>query len=141
MTIANEKIIEQQKLENGIELLLYDCSRLVAGDRWLVELRCEAHMVIDETYWNLVPNDEPTLPEIREILGDRLSFITTKQRNFVDEGEREPVLREMVQQVYSSMLEYLKRPHFPQEYFKKQYNDVLQQVLYQREMNNKTDTC
>jgi hypothetical protein len=93
------KLIEQQQLENGIELLLYDRSRVTAGDRWQVQLLCEAHITIDESYWDMVTQEESRLlPDIRKILEDRLVFVTTKVRNFVDAEERETVLQEMVQQ-------------------------------------------
>src|SRR5210317_2404073 len=104
------KLIEQQQLENGIELLLYDRSRVTAGDRWQVQLLCEAHITIDESYWDMVTQEESRLlPDIRKILEDRLVFVTTKVRNFVDAEERETVLQEMVQQVHNSILEYLEK--------------------------------
>jgi hypothetical protein len=139
MTDDTGKIIDQQYLENGIELLLYDRSRVTAGDRWQVELKCEAHIQIDESYWDMVTEEEDRLlPDIRKILGERLVFVATKQRNFVDANERETVLQEMVQQVYNSMLKYLKKPQFPQEFFKKQYRDAHQKVLIQRAMERET---
>lgn len=139
MTGDTGKIIDQQHLENGIELLLYDRSRVTAGDRWQVELKCEAYIQIDESYWDMVTEEEDRLlPDIRKILGDRVVFVATKQRNFVDANERETVLQEMVQQVHSSMLEYLKKPHFPQEFFKKQYRDARQKVLIQQAMDRET---
>ena len=135
MTNETEKVIEQQQLDNGIELFLYDRSLVTAGDRWQVELKCEAHIPIDESYWEMVTHEEAhLLPDIRKILGDRLVFVATKQRNFVDANERETVLQEMVQQVYNSMLKYLKKAHFPREFFKKQYREALQQVLIQQAM-------
>ena len=139
MTDDTGKIIDQRHLENGIELLLYDRSRVTAGDRWQVELKCEAHIQIDESYWDMVTDEEGRLlPDIRKILGDRLVFVATKQRNFVDANERETVLQEMVQQVYNSMLKYLKKAHFPREFFKKQYRDARQKVLIQQAMERET---
>ena len=135
MTNETEKVIEQQQLDNGIELFLYDRSLVTEGDRWQVELKCEAHIPIDESYWEMVTHEEAhLLPDIRKILGDRLVFVATKQRNFVDANERETVLQEMVQQVYNSMLKYLKKAHFPREFFKKQYREALQKVLIQQAM-------
>ena len=136
MKIETGRIIEQQQLENGIELLLYDRSRITAGDRWQVELKCEAHMPIAESFWDLAVEEESRLlPDIRKILGDKLVFVTIQQRNFIDANERETVLQEMVQKVHSSMLEYLKKPRFPQEFFKKQYRETLQKVLIQQAMD------
>ncbi len=137
MTAETEKIIEQQQLDNGIELFLYDRSRLTAGDRWQVELKCEAHIPIEKSFWGMMEHDAPQLlADVRRILGDRLVFVTTKKRNFVDAKERETVLQEMVQQIYSTMLEYLKKPHFPQKFFMKQYRDACQKVLLRQAMNN-----
>ena len=139
MTDDTGKIIDKLHLENGIELLLYDRSRVTAGDRWQVELKCEANIPIDESYWEMVTHEEAhLLSDIRKILGDRLVFVATKQRNFVDANERETVLQEMVQQVYNSMLKYLKKAHFPREFFKKQYREAHQKVLIQQAMERET---
>lgn len=140
MTDDTGKIVEQQRLENGIELILYDRSRLTAGDRWQVQLICEAHIPVDESLWDMMAEEEPRLlPDIRKILGDRLDFVTTKQRNFVDAEECETILQVMVQQVHNSMLDYLKKPHFPQEYFKKQYRETRQKVLIRQAMDRKAN--
>jgi hypothetical protein len=137
MTEETGKIIERQQLENGIELLLYDRSRVTAGDRWQVELICEAHIPIAESFWELVAEEEDQLlPDIRKMLGDQLVFVAIKQRNFIDAEERETVLQDMVQQVHSIMLVYLKKPQFPQKFFKKQYRDALQKLLIQQAMNS-----
>jgi len=133
--VENERIIEQQILGNGIKLILFDKSKLTAGDRWLVELRCEAHITIDENFWEMVSGEDAEIQaEIRKILGDHLVFESIKQRNFIDEREREDVLQEMVRQVHSSMLEYLKRAHFPQEFFKKQYRETHKKLLLRQAM-------
>ena len=140
MSVETGKIIKQQQLENGIELILFDRSRVTAGDRWQVQLICEAYIPIDESFWDMVVKEESQLlPDIRNILGERLVFVTTKQRNFVDAEELENVLHEMVQQVHNSMLEYLKKPHFPQAYFKKQYRETIQKVLLQQAKDRVTD--
>ena len=139
MTNETEKVIEQQQLDNGIELFLFDRSRVTAGDRWQVELKCEALVPIDGSYWDMMAQEDPKLlPVIRKILGEQLVFVATKQRNFVDAKEREAVLQEMVQQVYNSMLEYLKKPHFPQKFFKKKYRETHQKVLIQQAMDQET---
>jgi hypothetical protein len=138
MTNETEKVIEQQ-LDNGIELFLFDRSRVTAGDRWQVVLKCEALVPIDGSYWDMMAQEDPKLlPDIRKILGEQLVFVATKQRNFVDAKEREAVLQEMVQQVYNTMLEYLKKPHFPQEFFKKKYRETHQKVLIQQAMERET---
>ena len=97
MTDKSGKLIKQQRLENGIELFMYDQSRLMAGDRWQVELKCEAHIPIEKSFWDIVEHEDSQLAsEISKILGDRMVFVTTRQRNFVDIKEQEPVFQEMM---------------------------------------------
>ena len=130
------KIIGRQKLGNGMELILYDRSRLMAGDRWLVELVCKAYIPIDESYWEIAADEDPQrLYAIGEMLGEKLEFHINKKRNFVAAEDWETVLREMVQQVYDSILEYIKRPDFPRRLFAKQYQDARQKLLIQQAMN------
>lgn len=132
------EIIERQQLDNGMELILYDRSRMMAGDRWLVDIRWEASIPVDASYWEIMAHEEPRNHlAIREMLGDKLVFSSSKKRNFVDAEEKETRLQEMVQQVYDSILEYLNRPDFPQRLFKKQYRDVRQKVLLQQAMQRK----
>ena len=140
--MEDDRIIEQQELENGITLILFDRSRVTAGDRWLVELKCEAHIQTEDGFWNMVAEEDSKLQaDIRKILGDRLVFETVNKRNFIDASEREIVLQEMVQQFYSTILEYLKRPHFPQEFFKKQYREARKKILLEQAIKRNADTC
>ena len=40
-----KKLVDEIKLKNGLTLLLYDRSKLLAGDRWLIAL--EAYMEVE----------------------------------------------------------------------------------------------
>lgn len=123
-----------------MELVLYDRSRIMAGDRWLVELQCEAHIPIDNSFWELMAGEEPTLASgIRKVLGENLLFATNRKKNFVSAEEREAVLQEMVDQIFSSMLEYLRRPQFPLKLFKKQFHEARQKVLIQQAMSRERE--
>lgn len=131
----SEKIIEKKQLENGVELQLIDSSRVMVGDRWLVELKCEAHITVDENCWDMIEEEnQELLQNIRESFGGRLVFATTKQRNFVDAADCETVFQEMMQQFKGSVLDYLNSPNFPQEFFRKQYQESRQKLLIQKAM-------
>ena len=133
-------IIERRKLENGIELILYDRSRIMSGDRWLVELVCETHVPVEDNSWNLMAGKEPQLAvEIRKMLGEKLNYSSSKTRTFVEGKEKEAALQEMMQQVYDSTLKYLKRHDFPGRLLKKQYRDARQQVTLCEAMQKTTD--
>ena len=142
MTDDTAKIIVQQQLDNGIKLSIYDRSRVMAGDRWQVELECRAYIPMDESYWDLVVQEDPELlHDIKKILDNQLEFVTTRQRNFVDAREYEMVLQEMVKQISDSILDYMKKPNFPQEFFKKQYREAHQKVLIQKAVEGSKENC
>ena len=130
------KIIRRLKLDNGMELTVYDRSKIMAGDRWLVELLCEAYIPITEKFWQRVPaGDAGHLPAVRKMLGEKLVFASTRKHNFVDIKDREQVLEEMVRRLYDSTLEYLSRPNFPLRLFQKQYSECRRKVLIQDAMD------
>jgi hypothetical protein len=136
MTDETGRIIARRQLGNGMEVTLYDRSRLISGSRWHVELLCEANLTIAESTWETVAGkDKEHLPAIRKMLGDRLQFASSRKRNFVDFQDMEEILREMVQEVYTSTLGYLNRPDFPQKLFKKHYLDARRKLLLQEAMN------
>jgi hypothetical protein len=138
MEAESKRIIQRQHLDNGIELILYDRSRVLAGDRWLVDLLCEAHLCIDECYWeNLPDEDVQLLTDIKKMLGKKLVYAINKKRKFVASFEKETILHEMVQELQDAILEYLKRPAFPERLFKKQYQDSRQKILVSKAMSRK----
>ena len=131
-----EKVIERQKLDNGMEFVLSERSRIMAGDRWLVELLCEAYVPVDDSFWEVVSDEDPNLlATIKEKLGNKLVYSFSKKRNFVDAGERERTLQVMMQQINSTILKYLHKAAFPLSLFKKQYQDTRQKVLIQQAIN------
>ncbi len=130
-----ERIIKRLHFDNGMEIILYDRSRQMAADRWQVELQCEAYIPVEESYWKTAAQeDQHILEGIRNRLGNRLVQTFSKKRTFVAEEEREQLFQEMVQQVYSGLMEYLKRPEFPLRLFKKQYLEARQRLLLQQAM-------
>lgn len=140
MRSESERVIERHHLDNGTEIVLYNHSRRMSADRWIVELQCVAYIPIDDSYWSMVEQEDlKILDGIRKKIGDRLTHTFSNKRLFVPEEEREELLREMVHQVYGGMMEYLKKPNFPAKLFKKLYHENRQRLLLQEAMNHVAD--
>ena len=136
----SERIIERHELENGTEIILFDHSRQMSVDRWIVELKCVAHIPIDEGFWNMAAGEDQRILEgIRKKIGDHLTHTFSNKRIFIPDEDREQILREMVHQVYNGMMEYLKKPNFPSKLFKKLYHENRQRLLLQEAMNHVAD--
>ena len=129
-------IITHRKLENGMELFLYDRSRLMAKDRWLIEILCKAFIPLDEKLWDgLTAEDLKQESVIRKMLGDRLIFSSSNKRVFVDDRQKEAVLQEMTRQMSTTILAYINRPEFPEQLFRKKVRDARRQLMIQEAMN------
>ncbi len=123
--MAPEKIISRHPLQNGLTLEIWDRSRPVAGDRWL--LVCEARIT--------VPVAAPTLPlELRSqaddviaALGRELVFSQKDERNFIDAKEAPVLLQEMADRLAAMAPRYFGHPDFAAKFISKKYAEWQQQ--------------
>lgn len=124
-------LLEETTLANGLRLSFRDFSRLLAGDRWLVELRCEVlYPLTDE-----LPAPQPEEPDselraaILARLGDTLRFQIRRTRNFVDQRERDEVLGQLLASVKAHMLAYFAAPAFPARLYQDSWRRLRQECL------------
>lgn len=129
-----QKLIEKRHLENGVTLYCYDASRKIAGDRWYIQLRCEAVIPVKEEFFQKYgEKDENVAPEmksaIRRMLGDNITFDMIKERHFVDKKDKNDVMAELLGHVMDHMLSYLDKPLFPQRLLDCRYEECKQRCL------------
>ncbi|MCK4619999.1 MAG: hypothetical protein KAT52_08625 [Desulfobacterales bacterium] len=120
-----EKLIKIIDLENGLELKLLDASRKLAGDRWLVSLIARIEIPTSDS---LLKNDgAPSLnvDEIRKVLGEKLLFEQKREKFFIDEKEKDEVMKKIQDSFLSSSLSYLSYSDFPQKYVLKKFNEKI----------------
>jgi len=129
----NRKLINQQRLSNGIVLSIYDRSQPVAGDRWLIKIECEAALPLHEEFFREIKEeDTELLGAIRQKLGETLVFSVMKERFFVAEPEADGAREELVGQVHDNMADYLQKPSFPKKLFARRYAEVKKICLLAR---------
>lgn len=108
----NEEILLQTTFANGIRVTLSDCSRRVAADRWLIKIRCSAVAPFSSS--SLAGLDDPRLAAaLDEKFGGGIEYRLQRERNFVDEQEREAVRDEMVRQLEENAFGYMADAGFP----------------------------
>lgn len=128
-------LLEETKLANGLQLTFYDTSRVLAGDRWRVELQARA--VYPLAAGTPAPPPEPDVA-LREAisarLGDSLEFTVCRTRNFVDQGEKDEVLAGLLLAVKEHMLHYFAAPAFPARLFQDNWRRRREECLLQIRM-------
>ena len=120
-----DNLIKTIDLENGLKLKLFDVSRKLIGDRWLVSLIARIEMPINEL---LLKNDGfPLLnvDEVRKALGEKLLFEQKREKNFIDDKEKDEVMKRMQDLFLSSSLSYFSHSDFPQKYILKKFNEKI----------------
>jgi hypothetical protein len=75
-------------------------------------------------------DEEPQLRAlIRRRMGDELSMDLIQERNFIDEGVREEVSRELLARIFENMTGYLSAESFPGRFFDMRYEEAKKACL------------
>jgi hypothetical protein len=129
-------------LKNNLQLKIYDNSKKMAGDRWLVSLLAQIKIPVDVTV-KLLPDSDSDKQEITKLLGSEALFEQKRERFFINEKNKDSVLNELCDNFVESTINYLSHPDFPKKYvmmkFKeKRKKDLLEAAAsqYRSDQNN-----
>lgn len=122
-----EKLVKTIDLKNGIQLKIFDGSRKVAGDRWMINLVARMDIPVMETLVKNGRESSESIDEIQTMIGEKVSFEQKRERIFIDESEKDSVFKEMVDIFLNHTLRYLSREAFPKQYVMKKYREKVKQ--------------
>lgn len=118
-----EKLIKTIDLENGLQLNVYDASRKLVGDRWLVSLVVRMDVPVTEALKKNGRQPMENVDEIKDVLGDSVLFEKIREKIFVDTAAKETVFKELCDMFLNSSLNYLSKEIFPKQYILKTYKE------------------
>ena len=113
-------LIKSIPVSDTLTLHLYDASRKIAGDRWQVNLTARMPLPVDAVFSDADTAD-PTAADLKAALGDPVIWEIQKQRNFIDDGQKEAVLKELLTVFETHSRPYLSHPAFARKFILKQY--------------------
>lgn len=125
-----EKLVKTIDLKNGIQLKIFDGSRKVAGDRWMINLVARMDIPVMETLVKNGRESSESIDEIQTMIGEKVSFEQKRKRIFIDESEKDSVFKEMVDIFLNHTLRYLSREAFPKQYVMKKYREKVKQTSW-----------
>ncbi len=108
----NRRLVETIALENSLALQIWDLSRPLAGDRWLVSLEARVDIPLDISYLDSLPNKDKVFSVLRDKFGQEVSYRYVQEKHFVDAREKTRVFQGFVDNVKSSLIPYLNHPEF-----------------------------
>jgi hypothetical protein len=128
----NDNLLETRQLNNGTTLNLYDASRRQGADRWVVVMKAELDIPVNEDCLPPKQMDGLTLESVRDALGPRVVFLSRRERVFVPDDEKDGLLAFLKDEFCANAVPYLTNPVFPPRFITKQYREVQQKKAWQQ---------
>jgi hypothetical protein len=117
------QLVKTIDLENSMQLNIFDCSRKVAGDRWMVTMIARIEIPVTEVLVQAGHQKKESVDEIIKVLGEQVLFEQKRERIFVDEKEKAHTFEEVCDIFLNSTLTYLSSKEFPQRYVLKKFRE------------------
>jgi hypothetical protein len=130
--IVEEKLINTVELKNGLQLEVLDSSRKIAGDRWQVILKLRINIPVRMLSANDDDQTDLHVGEIISSIGENVCFEQKRERNFIDENQKDDVLNNLVESFFYNSIDYVSNPDFPKRYILRQYRENLKRKSWYR---------
>ena len=122
MNIKEKKeLFEKIKLKNGLDLIILVLYKHTAGDRCQVTFEAEIDVKINEEYLKDQSLGNLDITNIKNLLGEKTSYLHSKTRNFISEAEKDIIFEGLKQQFLDNNLPYISSPSFPAKLIKRNY--------------------
>jgi len=125
--IKDPKKVEEVRLPNGLTMELWDYSRRLAGDRWLVGLLVKIPMEVAESDFESIEDGSGLFQEFLEKNGGRtILFQVQKERNFIDEREKDQVFQSIMDNLKQHSMDYMGHKAFAAGYKRRVIKEFLE---------------
>lgn len=119
-----ETLVKTIDLENNRKLTIYDASRKVGADTWLVTMIARVEILINESLFNPEDLSSVNLDEIKKALGESICFEAKTDRNFINEAQKNTVFNGLCDVFLTNTRSYLSHPDFAKKFVLKKFKDL-----------------
>lgn len=111
-----EKLIQAIVLDNHLNLEIWDLSRILAGDRWLVCLEARMDISLEMKYFDSLPEKEKLFSVMEKIYGPEVPYRYKEEKHFVDQSEKDELVHEFIEMMKENLVPYLSHPDFSRRF-------------------------
>lgn len=122
-TKSTGPLIRKIELENGQTLKMFDLSRKISADAYVVTMQATMEIKVEPGLFAQEPISGMTIDEIRDTLGEKVIYEYRLERNFILDHEKEDVLASLVDTFLKNMGQYIAHPRFAPKLVLKQFKD------------------
>jgi hypothetical protein len=122
-----EQLFKTIDLDSGLKINIYDVSKKMGKDRWLVSMKIQMDIPISKIVWNRSEPSGPSGPsmdDIHKVLGPSVCFEQTIQRVFIAETEKEKLFKQFYDSFMNGSLDYFSHPSFAPNFIIKKYREL-----------------
>ena len=130
MKTPSLKIVEKIDLPNNLVLEFHDYSRQVAGDRWFVGLLARIPIEISEE--DFADRPQGLYKDFLKEQGHVIYFELKKERNFIDEKEKDRLFSQMLNELKESPLSYMGHKSFAKGFIRRQIQAFEERQKWQK---------
>lgn len=123
-------LIETIPLQNGLTAELYDYSRLIAGDRWLLGLLCKIEMPVADEIFSIKKEWEALKEPFITQNGQTIFFKLKKEKIFIDHKNKDNEFDELLRQLKEHSLIYMGHTRFLSGFLKRQIEEFEKRRKY-----------
>lgn len=121
----------KEQLTNGITITYLDESKKIAGDRWLVKIRCQASIPLQGWMREALSKEDAQTAFCREQFNGQLLYETISERNFIDDEDKTKVLLQLRNCFEDNALCYLAKEVFVRQLFVVRQAECVKQYVLQ----------
>lgn len=104
--------IKETVLKNQLRLEIWDVSRRIAGDRWLVRVEARIKVPLVRGYLDSSPKGERGYSILEKEFGQAISYIHAEEKHFVDEKDKQKVFNQFFGYLSENTIPYLSHKDF-----------------------------
>ncbi len=131
LTMLKEPVMfETVDLPNGLTVEFYDYSRKLAGDRWLVGLLVKIPMKVTRQDFEGFNEPDGLFEKFISQNGEEVSFQLKKERNFIDEKEKDEVFSQILENLKKHALSYMGHKDFSAGFKKKKIKEFEERLTW-----------
>jgi len=124
-----EKMIYKKiELENNYTLVLFDLSRKITPDAYVVIMKANIEIKIAKELFFDDPMTDFKFQDILAKLGDKVVYEYKIERNFIMTKDKELVFEALVKTFLDNMGQYVAKPKFPGKFILKKYKDRIKKL-------------
>jgi len=125
----SEKLIQAIVLDNHLNLEIWDLSRILAGDRWLVCLEARMDISLEMKYFDSLPEKEKLFSVMEKIYGPKVPYRYKEEKHFVDQSEKDELVHEFIEMMKENLIPYLSHPDFSRRFIMSRLRELRSKQL------------